>query len=165
MSATYDWNDAAVAKLTALWHAGRTTQQIAVAMGINKNQVIGKVHRLNLPKRANPVKNAAPAKPKPVRGKVTLPPGKAWVSQERTPFYAARVMPPLDEPFPRIDPIRSETRRAYKLPVPVGSLPPSRTCQWPTSAGRPWTFCGCAVVPGFSWCAEHKARVFVREAA
>jgi len=162
---TFNWNDRALATVAALWAEGVTTAEIGRRMGITKNQVIGKVHRLKLPQRPNPVKSAAPAKPKPERGKVTLHSVKQWVLHERSPFYSASVMPPLDEPFSKAEPMHSERRVALKLPLPVGTLPPSRSCQWPTSAGRPWTFCGCAVVPGFSWCAEHKARVFERRAA
>jgi hypothetical protein len=50
--------------------------------------------------------------------------------------------------------------RRDRLPIPVGVYGPARECQWPTSDGRPWTFCGCRSVPGRSYCAEHVKMAF-----
>lgn len=56
VSAKYIWSDAVVAKLKAMWAAGKSAGQIASALGggITRNAVIGKVHRLKLAKRATP---------------------------------------------------------------------------------------------------------------
>ena len=50
------WTQQRVAKLTSLWHKGWTTSDIAEKMGIGKNAVIGKAHRLGLSKRPNPIR-------------------------------------------------------------------------------------------------------------
>ena len=49
------WSDAQIQTLAELWGQGRTANDIARTMGITRNQVIGKAHRLNLNKRADPI--------------------------------------------------------------------------------------------------------------
>lgn len=43
-----------VDRLCQDWAAGYSASEIGVRMGLNKNQVIGKVHRLQLPQRGQP---------------------------------------------------------------------------------------------------------------
>ncbi len=50
------WNDASEKKLRDLWAEGVSLSGIALAIGgINRNQVVGKVHRLKLPSRPSPL--------------------------------------------------------------------------------------------------------------
>jgi hypothetical protein len=53
------WTDERDAQLTADWAAGFTTSQIGERMGIGKNSVIGRAHRLRLPSRGSPINLAA----------------------------------------------------------------------------------------------------------
>ena len=46
------WTRERMEQLTALWDEGLPTREIGRRMGINKNQVIGKAHRLELKARA-----------------------------------------------------------------------------------------------------------------
>jgi hypothetical protein len=49
------WADAAMTdRLRQLWAEGYSAGRIGDLMGLNKNQVIGRVHRLNLPQREAP---------------------------------------------------------------------------------------------------------------
>lgn len=48
---TADWTSERIAALIALWNEGLTTSEIGVRLGITKNAVIGKVHRLGLQQR------------------------------------------------------------------------------------------------------------------
>lgn len=48
---TSDWTPERIAALIALWNEEITTSEIGRRLGITKNAVIGKVHRLGLPKR------------------------------------------------------------------------------------------------------------------
>lgn len=48
---TADWTPERIAALIALWNDHLTTSEIGRRLGITKNAVIGKVHRLGLPKR------------------------------------------------------------------------------------------------------------------
>ena len=56
MSATPTWTDDRVHTLTRLWRDGLSASQIARALagGVTRNAVIGKVHRLGLSGRAKP---------------------------------------------------------------------------------------------------------------
>jgi GcrA cell cycle regulator len=53
------WNDERDAQLTADWAAGFSTAEIGQRMGISKNSVIGRAHRLRLPSRGSPINLAA----------------------------------------------------------------------------------------------------------
>ena len=51
-----EWNESSIAKLRALWAEGLSTAEIGRRMGVQKNAVVGKAHRLNLPSRPSPIR-------------------------------------------------------------------------------------------------------------
>lgn len=51
-----DWSTEQIGELTRLWSEGHTASEIGRAMGLTRNQVIGKAHRLDLEKRPSPIK-------------------------------------------------------------------------------------------------------------
>ena len=51
-----EWNEETIAKLRALWAEGLSTAEIGRRMGISKNAVVGKAHRLNLASRPSPIR-------------------------------------------------------------------------------------------------------------
>jgi GcrA cell cycle regulator len=51
---SHDWTLASIATLRQLWDAGLSTAEIGRRMGISKNAVVGKAHRLHLTPRAAP---------------------------------------------------------------------------------------------------------------
>ena len=59
MSGPSPWNDDLDARLTSDWEAGFSTAEIGRRMGISKNSVIGRAHRLQLPSRGSPINLAA----------------------------------------------------------------------------------------------------------
>lgn len=56
-----EWTPKRVSALIALWNEGLSTSEIGNRLNVTKNAVVGKVHRLGLPKRGSPIKQ----KPKP----------------------------------------------------------------------------------------------------
>ncbi|MBP5344070.1 MAG: global cell cycle regulator GcrA-like protein [Alphaproteobacteria bacterium] len=50
------WTDEKVNNLKKLWAKGTSTAEIARRLGLSKNSIIGKVHRLNLDTRPSPLK-------------------------------------------------------------------------------------------------------------
>ena len=50
------WTDEVVEELKKMWDRGMTTGQIAKALNVTKNSIIGKVHRLCLTARPSPIK-------------------------------------------------------------------------------------------------------------
>jgi GcrA cell cycle regulator len=139
---TFEWTDERVAMLTERWNAGISAGRIATefGQGLNKNQVLGKVHRLGLPRRATLDSLNPPAR-KPV-------PAKATPIAHSTPFARPGVsLPPKptrqDVFADRPGSIAHEDLRA-------------RHCQWPLGE-RPFRFCGCRRVSGRPYCSEHEA--------
>jgi GcrA cell cycle regulator len=72
------WDDLKVLHLTKLWNRGDPTNEIAEIMGLSRNAVIGKAHRLKLRPRPNPVK------PKPVKRQTEQ--GRSMKGASRNPL-------------------------------------------------------------------------------
>ncbi len=73
-----EWTEELIAQLRGHWDEGRSTAEIGRRIGMSKNAVVGKAHRLNLPPRPSPIRREfglQPACPRTaaVRGP-TLPP-------------------------------------------------------------------------------------------
>ena len=60
MIASSIWTPALVEQLRSLWQTGASTAEIGRRLGISKNAVVGKAHRLGLDSRAAPVAARAP---------------------------------------------------------------------------------------------------------
>ena len=58
-----EWTPTRISILIALWNEGLSTSEIGNRLFVTKNAVVGKVHRLGLPKRGSPIKK----KPKPAQ--------------------------------------------------------------------------------------------------
>ena len=59
-----DWTEERIALLTQLWTEGIATSEIGRRLDVTKNAVVGKVHRLGLPKRQSPIQRKPAAKKK-----------------------------------------------------------------------------------------------------
>lgn len=53
------WTPERIEEVTRLWNEGLTTAEIGKRMGISKNAVVGKAHRLELSARPSPIKREA----------------------------------------------------------------------------------------------------------
>lgn len=149
-----DWTNEAIERLRALWAEGHSTAEIGRRMGISKNAVVGKAHRLDLPARPSPIRRD-PATPRPVATgrRPTLPPLRATMPAP----------PRREEPKPAaptilaLPPKPSSVVRAF----PRAS---SKACCWPI--GEPGTkgfrFCSDPAMGGKPYCAEHAALAYVR---
>lgn len=108
------WTEQMVEDLKKMWHEGLTTGEIGKRLGVSKNSIVGKVHRLQLSGRPSPIKKkdeiseekAAPAKP---AKEEKAAPVKA--KEEKRPE------PAKEEKFDRLPKRRSKTaiRTAPKL--------------------------------------------------
>lgn len=56
------WTPDRIDLLTRLWSSGMPTAQIGKELGITKNAVVGKAHRMGLPERASPISKKPAAK-------------------------------------------------------------------------------------------------------
>lgn len=147
---SHEWLDAATQHLRRLWAEGMGTREIGEALGIGKNAVIGKARRLGLAPRPSPLgvhpgQPLPPPRPRPHYAKTQPPPRPKLVlePQQRASLAGRPPAPPATPPAP---------------PQPPPAEPAEvRQCMWPTSDGRPWTFCGARCAPGRVYCAEHVA--------
>lgn len=142
---TQTWTQERVARLTELWDAGTSASLIGKALGVSKNAVAGKVHRMRLESRPWPI----------IRVGQVAPTRK--VALRRTTETVAE---PRPQPNPISEPIAQ--------PEPVA--PPRRACQFiEGEKGRDFTLyadaprCPAAVQPGSSYCPVHDARCHRRQ--
>ena len=138
--------DAELRRLYALADPVLSMRQIAdeladIGCAVTRNAVIGRVHRLNLPKRGrvageNPYRKKYVRKPRMVRLPAPIVP---------PPLVPVAAPPP--EPQGQTLSLQ-ELRRGH--------------CRYPYGKDPPFTFCGQPVVLGCSWCPEHVDVVFQR---
>lgn len=85
------WTDEMVEELKKLWDEGVTTGEIGRRLGISKNSIVGKVHRLGLSGRPSPIKKKSDApsskdtKPQPKEKKTTAPSPKKETKCHKEP--------------------------------------------------------------------------------
>jgi GcrA cell cycle regulator len=84
------WTDERIAELTRLWQAGHSASEIGKRLGVSKNAVVGKAHRLKLPGRPSPIKHTEAPRTQPPKRKqaaakprVQAPPPRARVEDGR----------------------------------------------------------------------------------
>lgn len=133
------WTPERIAKLEELWAEGLSTAEIGRRLGVSKNAVVGKAHRMKLPGRQSPIESKRKAKPAPAKA-----PAAAKPKPEPKPARAAKPAPKKAaakaEPAP-------EPAAAKAKPEPKKSQK-KRTgpaCQWPIGDPR---------LPGFHFCTE-----------
>ena len=158
-----EWDQANISRLRQLWAEGVSTAWIARAMGFSKNAIVGKAHRLNLPKRPSPIRHGA-AGPRPVQPprapRVTLPRLASIAVPEPRPVMPRAVPPP--RPSRVCDaPVAPAAAAPWKPPTG------DRGCQYITrfDDARPSRsdFCGADRTDAdCSWCAKHRSVVFER---
>jgi GcrA cell cycle regulator len=172
-----EWTGDAIDRLRGLWAEGHSTAEIGRRMGISKNAVVGKAHRLNLPARPSPIRRegegGAAARPKPPRRlpqRVARPFASPIHRIERMPSPPATPRPPL--PVPTLQAPRPASPPPAPAAAPASSaavvrpFPRSGTrhCCWPM--GEPGTaefrFCGGDALPQKPYCADHAAIAYVK---
>lgn len=108
-ASTFDWTPEAVAKLIRMWKAGEKVETIRVELGLaTQNQVIGKVHRLDLERRPNPIGGGFQGEkgkrhPKAARG---VRPGEFWAFRDHrtvAEYDSAETEPEVPAEVPATD--------------------------------------------------------------
>jgi GcrA cell cycle regulator len=145
-----DWSAEAIERLRALWAEGHSTAEIGRRMGISKNAVVGKAHRLDLPARPSPIRReagAATPRPQPLRApRVAVAPRSTLPAMPQAPAPVAAVAAPVAvvRPFPR--------------------AASARACCWPIGEpGQPgFRFCTAEALTSKPYCQEHAAVAYVK---
>lgn len=156
------WTDERVELLKKLWGEGLSASQIAgrLGMGVTRNAVIGKVHRLNLSGRAQQPRTAAPRAPRKQRepslaghgnGTPSLPTAG---SAALKPLLRAEAAPrPVALPEPT--PVRLvDLSKGGRITILHLS---DKTCKWPIGDPGAEDFCFCGHDPraGSPYCEYH----------
>ena len=146
-SETQTWTTQRVDQLRRFVEAGFSCGQIAGEIGLTRNAVIGKIHRLGLWRRIDP---ALRAKARPRRAPA--------FSQHRTlqVVFAAAASASTTAADQAID----SAKRCSLLELAEGK------CRWPINdpGANDFCFCGNDAIGGLSYCVGH-ARLAYRSAA
>ncbi len=149
------WTDEAVEELKKMWDRGMTTGQIAKALNVTKNSIIGKVHRLCLTARPSPIKklpNKEVSKPNPQ-------------TKQSSPIKTAKKKHQATEDIPvkEVSDAVLTSLPAEETNIPLIKLD-NHTCRWPLGDPRDddFCFCGKRVKTGQTYCEEHAAIAYVR---
>lgn len=127
MSASVQWNEKRLEKLKKLWELGLPISQIGEKLGVSRNAIAGKVHRMGLPKRQSPIANNG---------------NKSGASTARRKPEAMPILNRSDLPLKLA--LRNITWSRSKCSWPIGD---------PQSTD--FHFCGDNVVTGKPYCNDH----------
>ncbi|MFM8680306.1 MAG: GcrA family cell cycle regulator [Alphaproteobacteria bacterium] len=149
-----DWTEDRISELTKLWNEGLSTAEIGKLLGISKNAVVGKAHRLRLASRPSPIRRMAirPATPRVPRATRNLAMSALPQTAAMTPVRQAAAAPAA-----QLAPARP------RVETPALQLSNQR-CMWPV--GHPgdgdFHFCGERALVGKPYCAGHCAVAYVK---
>ena len=146
------WTEDRVELLKKLWTEGHSASQIAakLGMGVTRNAVIGKVHRLNLSGRVTQPRSSEPRAPRKTRE--PSHPGRP-TSSPSMPGAGNAVL----KTFARAEPLQRQITIPEPQPLRLVDLPKGgrvtilhlsdRTCTWPIGDPGAEDFCFCGHSP------------------
>lgn len=154
------WTDERIALLKTLWNTdGLSAKQCSTVLGVTRNAIIGKVHRLKLEKRGVSVKASSETGGRGAAGKYS------GVARDAQKARSARLkqklfkLPPPEVFAPDADDLAVGAWAALPDTVPVSLEALSHdSCRWPIGDNAPFLFCGCKTATGSSYCPTHKHR-------
>ena len=149
------WTRERVEQLRRGFETGLSCSQIADTIGVTRNAVIGKLHRMGLSRPKDVIRDQLARARQPRRAG---PKSSTKVSIKRLldSIRAQQAMPAtaFSEPVPSIDIVPVDEGRGRSL----SELAPSH-CRWPfgTPGADDFRYCGHEVLNGFSYCFGHAA--------
>lgn len=174
------WTDEMVADLRKMWADGLTTGEIAKRLGVSKNSIVGKVHRLGLSGRPSPIKKKVP-----VEGQVCTPKEPKTPKKEKVIeapkdelAIAAPIEPKKEKTLKKVEVKETfvepkETKFSKKEPEQIvhkeGAIKlvdlDAHTCRWPIGDPKDekFHFCGKKVRIGHTYCDEHSETAYVKQ--
>lgn len=151
-----DWHEELVQRLRVLWTEGHSTAEIGRRLGVSKNAVVGKAHRLQLPRRPSPIQRGG-----------TVTPRVAAPRRVRAPTLLSLRSYPCRQPQPARQAWDRGGERRPTPSVAPASVPRelgNQFCCWPLGEpGRPgFRFCAERAVRGKPYCPAHDDLAYVR---
>lgn len=140
------WTEKMVEDLRQMWLEGLTANEIAKKLGVSKNSIVGKVHRLCLTARPSPIKK----KDEEIQEIVVAEKNEQSVEvAETAEIVTSEISEVKDNPA--------------TLGIKLVNLD-SHTCRWPLGDPRDedFGFCGKKVRAGQTYCDEHSAMAYVK---
>jgi GcrA cell cycle regulator len=120
--AAMDWTAEAIEALRGFWAEGHSTAEIGRRMGISKNAVVGKAHRLNLPPRPSPIRRDG-------EGRLPSAPQPATLTPPSAASAMAAALPDAVAPGPEAPALEAPALEATapepRLADPVMAEPPA----------------------------------------
>ena len=159
------WTEDRVETLKKLWADGLSASQIAgkLGMGVTRNAVIGKVHRLNLAGRVNTPRNQSPRTTRKTAGETQASPQRGPSRPTMPPTAGATALKTYAQPHhnPRLAPLPEpkplrlvESSKDGRITILHLS---DKTCKWPIGDPQHDEFCFCGHGPreGSPYCEYH----------
>lgn len=166
------WTDEMVEQLRAMWKEGLTTGEIGKRLGVSKNSIVGKVHRLGLSGRPSPIKkkddsetsaeNTSKAAPKAVKeSKEKAAKENSEPKTEKTEKPAAKENAP--QPKAEVKAEAPSVPHRHNGKTGLTDLD-NHTCRWPLGDPKDesFHFCGKKVRIGQTYCDEHANVAYVK---
>ncbi|MFV0627425.1 MAG: GcrA family cell cycle regulator [Alphaproteobacteria bacterium] len=179
------WTDEVVEELKRLWLSGLTTSEIAKKLGVSKNSIVGKVHRLGLSGRPSPIKKKEEVAKKET--KVATPVATKAPTKENEKTTETVVEKTAEKPIEKTtakEKIKENKTTAIEVekeefiaPIESSTHPKSKdglirlvdldshTCRWPIGDPKDekFHFCGKKVRIGQTYCEEHSETAYVHQ--
>jgi GcrA cell cycle regulator len=160
---TPEWPPERVAVLAQLWDDGLSASAIGLRMGLSKNAVVGKSHRLQLPPRPSPIRPSNGVSYRQQRlnmprrlvaGIATLP-ALASLARKAPPSMPTRHTPSIVPP---------KTERPIRVPPTKPERPnePARQCAFLTGDKPHWRQCEAVAKSNSPYCEHHHAICYIR---
>jgi GcrA cell cycle regulator len=159
-----EWSEETIVRLRELWSEGHSTAEIGRRLGVSKNAIVGKAHRLDLEARPSPIRRGGSGTPAPRRSTPrrvagpTLPPLDSTAIVQLAPPASAPIVvapKPAAPPAPRVIAVAPPAPRPYGRVI---------TCCWPIGepGTRSFRFCDVESVPGKPYCTDHAQVAYVK---
>ena len=145
------WSDESVEQLRQMWSEGLTANEIAKKLGVTKNAIVGKVHRLCLKARPSPIKSKNAEENTEISAVEDV-----TVVEEVAVEEEIEIVQEQNLPLENKDVVKTENVKLVDLD--------SHTCRWPIGDPRDddFCFCGKKVKAGQTYCDEHSAMAYVK---
>lgn len=134
----FDWtDDATLSRFRSLWDQGLSTSRIGEALGVSKNAIVGKAHRLGFPARPSPIQHRPD-----------------YLTREK------KIRRAPTETLPKLTAIQPLKTTVAAIRARPGKVEP---CNYPTETNSwpRYRLCGIPSIPGKPYCAHHCLSCFV----
>ena len=179
------WTDKMVEDLKIMWKQGLTTGEIGKRLGVSKNSIVGKVHRLQLDARPSPIKKKDEISDEKTQEQTTaLADEKAPAKDKEDNKSAVKAKPAAKSAAPaaetKAEPAPAKIVKALEKTFVSKPAAPAKTyngnakltdldnhtCRWPIGDPKDenFHFCGRKIRMGQTYCEEHAALAYVKPA-